>query len=288
MNYRHIYHAGNFADVFKHLLLTRALAYLNKKPKPYAVLDTHGGIGRYDFAATEAQKTTEFKDGIQRLITAQNPPCFMDSYLNCVRALNTENQDNELSQYPGSPWISQTMMRRGDRLIVCELHQTDAAVLKRNLAPLRAGAKLEVLAPQNGYHAICAKLPPAEKRGLVLIDPPFEQPDEFDQVVGALEDGLARWQSGSYAVWFPIKDPLKTAAFYDAVAALTLAPKTLLIELMVRSADETKGLSGCGFVWLNPPFGLLNELDEILPYLTELLAQGPGATSSYRWLVEEN
>lgn len=287
MNYRHIYHAGNFADVFKHLLLARALAYLNNKAKPYAVLDTHGGIGRYDLDASEAQKTTEFKDGIQRLITAQSPPSFTDDYLNCVRALNSGSQAEALSQYPGSPWISQTMMREGDRLIVCELHQTDALALKRNLAPLRSGAKLDVLAPQNGYQAVSAKLPPTEKRGLVLIDPPFEQPDEFDQVLRALEEGLKRWQSGSFAVWFPIKDPVKNAAFYDAVAALSNAPKTLLIELMVRSADEEKGLSGCGFVWLNPPFGLVNELDEILPYLTGLLAQSSGASSNYRWLVEE-
>ena len=285
MNYRHIYHAGNFADVFKHLLLTRALDHLNKKKKPYMVMDTHGGIGRYDLATEEAQKTNEFIAGIHRLMVDGNRPPFTEEYLTCVKSVNHSEQ---LAHYPGSPWIAQSMMRHGDRLIVCELHKTDAETLKANLATLRSAAKLDVLAPQDGYKAISAKLPPNEKRGLVLIDPPFEQPDEFDQVLNALVVGLKRWQSGSFAVWFPIKDPVKTAQFYDAVTALTGAPKTLLIELMVRTASDEKGLSGCGFVWINPPFGLVNELDQLLPYLTQLLAQDSGASSNYRWLIEES
>ena len=288
MNYRHSYHAGNFADVFKHLLLTRALVYLNKKPKPYMVMDTHGGIGRYNLSGEEAQKTQEFEQGILRLLEAQDLPGFTDDFVACVKQLNADSAPSDITQYPGSPWLSQALMRAGDRLIVCELHRDDATTLKTNLAPLKTQAKLEVLAPQDGYQALSAKLPPREKRGLVLIDPPFEQTDEYDQVVTALNAALKRWQSGSYAVWFPIKDPVKTAAFYDNVAALEHVPKTLLIELMIRTPDEASGLSGCGFVWLNPPFGVVNELDQILPFLQNLLGQSAGASASCRWLVEES
>lgn len=288
MNYRHIYHAGNFADVFKHLLLSRALAYLNKKPKPYFVLDTHGGIGRYDLTGEQAQKTQEFEQGILRLLQHPELPAFAEDFVACVKNLNDADVSRGMTQYPGSPWLSQSLMRQGDRLVVCELHREDGQTLKTNLAPLKAGAKLEVLAPQDGYQAVSAKLPPNEKRGLVLIDPPFEQADEFDHVVRALSEGLTRWQTGSYAIWFPIKDPVKTAAFYDSVAALDNVPKALLIELMVRSPDESTGLSGCGFVWLNPPYGMVNELDDILPFLQQLLAQSTGATAGYRWLVGES
>lgn len=286
MNYRHIYHAGNFADVFKHLLLTRAISYLNQKAKPYLVLDTHGGIGRYDFATEEAQKTNEYRDGIGRFLADDHRPAFTDDYVACVNALNNGSADP--AHYPGSPWLAHALMRTQDRLVVCELHQQDAVTLRKNLVTLGDSKKLQILAPQNGYQALSAKLPPNEKRGLVLIDPPFEQVDEFDQVTTALEQGLKRWQTGSYAVWFPIKDPVKIAAFYDAVAAIPDVPKTLAIELMIRSADEAKGLSGCGFVWINPPFGMVNELNEILPYLTRLLAQSDGASSDYRWLVAES
>ncbi|RUO73737.1 23S rRNA (adenine(2030)-N(6))-methyltransferase RlmJ [Idiomarina seosinensis] len=285
MNYRHIYHAGNFADVFKHLLLTRALNHFNKKNKPYMVLDTHGGIGKYDLDSELAGKTEEFTQGISRLVEQTNSPAFVQPYIESVKQLN---DDNQLRFYPGSPWLIQALMRADDRLIVCELHQQDAVTLKQTLRPLSGSKKLEVLAPQDGYQAVSAKLPPAEKRGLVVIDPPFEQVDEFDRVIEALTQGLRRWQSGSYALWYPIKDPVKIANFHRDVTTIAGIPKTLVIELMIRSPDECAGLNGCGFVWVNPPFGLVNELDEILAYISPLLAQSEGAESHYRWLVEES
>lgn len=285
MNYRHIYHAGNFADVFKHLLLSRALAYFNKKQKPYFILDTHGGIGRYDLTAEQASKTGEYENGIAQLLQDPHSPAFADDYLDAVKQLN---DSGELRYYPGSPWLSHSMMRSQDRLIVCELHSEDGVALKHNLAVSKSECSMQVLAPQNGYQAVVAQLPPPEKRGLVLIDPPFEQTDEFDQVVTALTKGLKRWQTGSYAVWYPIKDTVKTASFHQDVAAIKGIPKTLVIELMIRAADSTTGLHGCGFVWLNPPYGLVNELDELLPYLRDSLAQSSGAESYYHWLVEES
>lgn len=284
MNYRHIYHAGNFADVFKHLLLSRALGYLNKKQKPYFMLDTHGGIGRYDLTEEQANKTGEYEQGISQLFRDSDAPEFTDDYLQAIRQLN---ETDEVRYYPGSPWLCGSLMRAQDRLIVCELHSQDGETLKHNIASAESECSVQVLAPQNGYQAVSALLPPPEKRGLVLIDPPFEQLDEFDQVVTALTKGLKRWQTGSYAVWYPIKDTVKIAAFHRDVAAINDIPKTLVIELMIRSTDGGKGLHGCGFVWVNPPFGLVNELDQLLAYLRDQLAQSAGAESHYRWLVEE-
>lgn len=283
MNYRHIFHAGNFADVFKHLLLARALDYFQQKKKPYFVLDTHGGIGYYDLQGDEAARTAEAEQGIVRFAKqAANEP-LANSYLQIVEALNTGS--NNLRYYPGSPVITAEFLRANDRLVVCELHKDDAETLKDT--PLGRNKQVQILAPMDGYQAVRAQLPPQEKRGLVLIDPPFENTTEFDDVVHALEHGLKRWQSGSFAVWYPIKDELKTAAFHRDVVALPGIPKTLVMELNIRANDERKGLHGCGFLWVNPPYGVVQDSEQLLPLLCKILAQDNGANVHSRWLVGE-
>ena len=283
MNYRHIFHAGNFADVFKHLLLARALEYFQQKDKPYFVLDTHGGIGYYDLQGDEAVRTAEAEQGIVRFAEQAANETLASQYLNLVDALNVDN--DSLRYYPGSPVITAEFLRANDRLVVCELHKEDAETLKKT--PLGNNRQVQILAPMDGYEAVRAQLPPPEKRGLVLIDPPFENTTEFDDVVSALKQGLKRWQSGSFAVWYPIKDELKTAAFHRDVAALAGIPKTLIIELNIRTNDERKGLHGCGFLWVNPPYGVVHDSEQLLPFLCKVLAQDKGANFHSRWLVGE-
>jgi len=283
LNYRHIFHAGNFADVFKHLLLARALEYFQQKSKPYFVLDTHGGIGYYDLQGDQAVRTAEAEQGIVRFAQYSAEEPLAGAYLNTVRQLNDEQ--GKLRYYPGSPVITSEFLRENDRLVVCELHKEDAETLKNT--PLGRHKQVQILAPMDGYQAVRAQLPPAEKRGLVLIDPPFENTTEFDDVVSALEQGLKRWQSGSFAVWYPIKDELKTAAFHRDVGALPGLPKTLIMELNIRTNDERKGLHGCGFLWINPPYGVVQDSEHLLPVLCKTLAQDKGANFHSRWLVSE-
>lgn len=284
MNYRHIYHAGNFADVFKHLLLVIAIDYYKQKNKPICVLDTHGGIGLYDLTSEQAGKTNEYPEGIGRLWNDADAPAFVEPYLNIVKELN---EHGELTAYPGSPWIVQQLLRAHDRHIVSELHTDDAVALKENLRGQRH-SQLEVLAPFDGYEALKAKLPPAEKRGLVLIDPPFESIHEFDDIVTAIEHGIKRWAAGSFAVWFPLKDDEKVGDFYRQLRDIAGLPKTLAIELMVKEPNPTTGLYGCGYVWVNPPYGVQQQLPDVMNYLQRILAQDSSAHTRTFWLVEES
>lgn len=284
MNYRHIYHAGNFADVFKHLLLVIAIDYYKQKNKPICVLDTHGGIGLYDLTSEQAGKTNEYPEGIGRLWNDSDAPAFVEPYLSIVKGLN---EHGELTAYPGSPWVVQQLLRAHDRHIVSELHTDDAVALKENLRGQRH-SQLEVLAPFDGYEALKAKLPPAEKRGLVLIDPPFESVHEFDDIVTAIEHGIKRWAAGSFAVWFPLKDDEKVGDFYRQLSDIAGLPKTLAIELMVKEPNPTTGLYGCGYVWVNPPYGVQQQLPDVMNYLQRILAQDSSAHTRTFWLVEES
>lgn len=247
------------------------------------MLDTHGGIGYYDLQGDEAVRTAEAEQGIVRFAEQAASEPLTARYLTIVNQLNKAG-DN-LRYYPGSPVITSEFLRENDRLVVCELHKEDAETLKRT--PLGQHKQVQILAPMDGYQAVRAQLPPPEKRGLVLIDPPFENTTEFDDVINALKHGLKRWQSGSFAVWYPIKDELKTAAFHRDVAALSGLPKTLVMELNMRANDERKGLHGCGFVWVNPPYGIVQDSEQLLPFLCNVLAQDKGANFHSRWLVGE-
>lgn len=280
MNYRHAYHAGNFADVFKHALLAMCLEHLKGKDKPFFVLDTHSGVGLYDLEGVEAGKTGEWKDGIARVIDVPETPAELSPYLDIVRGLNP---DGGLRFYPGSPWVTKALARDGDRIALCELHPADAVALAENMHRDR---RVKVH-PRDGYGAVKAMLPPPERRGLVLIDPPFEKRDEFTTLEQAVRDGVKRFAGGVFALWYPIKDPLEIAAFHARLEDLGI-PKTLSIDLLVRrSRPGLPRLDGCGYVFINPPYGLMAGLARVMPFLCDRLAQDEGAGWVHKWLVPE-
>lgn len=275
MNYRHVYHAGNFADVVKHAVLALCVDHLLNKETPFRVIDVHAGVGRYDLAGVEAGKTLEYADGIGRLAGVDAPPipegpaAALSPYLEIVRALNG---GGPLSLYPGSPEIAARMLRSRDRLVVNELHPEDRASLAANYAGDR---RVKVMA-LDAWVALKALLPPPERRGLVLVDPPFERPDEFDSMARGLAEAARRFATGTLLLWYPVKDPATVAAFYAAIAPL--APEKILrAELLVRAPSDTAKLNGCGLLIVNPPWTLREKLGALLPFLAERLAKGEGA-----------
>src|SRR5258708_23962886 len=231
MNYRHAYHAGNFADVVKHATLALLIERLKAKDTPFCVLDTHAGIGRYDLSSTEAQKTGEFRNGVLKLLDAgpKALPGELDPYLSVVRALNKGR--SELRWYPGSPRLALDLLRPQDRLALLELHPEDA----RTLAALFAGDRRVSIHNADGYIGLKAFLPPKERRGLVLIDPPFERRDEFERLARGLRHAHRRWASGQYLLWDPVKDRSPVAAFHEALKANGIA-RMLVAELLRRHA----------------------------------------------------
>ncbi len=278
MNYRHAFHAGNHADVLKHAALCLVLARLRAKEKPFAVIDTHAGRGLYDLASPEAARSPEFETGIARLIAVKDAPAALGPYLEIVRAHNPfAPSEGPVRWYPGSPAIAREALRAGDSLKLCERHPAEAAALTAALRGEGAAADARVkIFEMDGYEAVRAFLPPPERRGLVLMDPPFEAPGEFDRIARALEDGARRWASGVFMVWHPIKDGGEGADLFARRPARL--EKFLRAELCARAPDG-RGLAGSGLLFANPPFGMGEALADALPYLARLLTTGPGA----RW-----
>jgi len=268
MNYRHAFHAGNFADVVKHAILARLVDYLKRKDKAFRVIDTHAGIGLYDLQADEALRTGESEAGIARLMQRPLPDAaraLLAPYLDAVSAANPQGG---LRYYPGSPAIVRHMLRRQDRLTAIERHPQDARLLAEHFAGDHQVRVIEL----DGWLALGAHLPPKEKRGLVLVDPPFEEPDEFARLVAGLEKAVRRWPGGIYALWYPVKDRRAVAAFREAVRALAL-PKVLDIRFDIRAASAVPRLDGTGMLVVNPPWTLAGELAVILPILHAALAE---------------
>lgn len=282
MNYRHAYHAGNFADVVKHAVLARLVEYLKRKDKAFRVIDTHAGIGLYDLGSEEAQKTGEWHDGIGRLVEAKLPAEAADllaPYLDAVRA---SNPDGGIERYPGSPLIVRHLLRKQDRLSAIELHPADA----RTLAALFEGDFQTRVTELDGWLALGAHLPPKEKRGLVLVDPPFEKEGEFARLVDGLERAHRRWPGGMFALWYPIKDRKAVAAFRAALADAGIA-KILDIAFEVRPPSPEPRFDGTGMVVVNPPYALEAELRVLLPVLGKILVQDGTARWSADWLAGE-
>lgn len=276
MNYRHAYHAGNFADVLKHVVLSLALVHLAKKEAPFRVIDTHAGIGLYDLEGEEAAKTGEWRGGIGRLIGPEAEPlpsaaaALLAPYLRAVESFNPESG---LRRYPGSPCLALSLMRAADRLVANELHPADAATLRRTLASDRRAKVLEL----DGWLALKAQLPPKERRGLILVDPPFEEAGELDRIVTGLANARRRFDGGVYLLWYPIKDTRPVARFHQAMAAVARAD-SLVVELMIRSPVDSDRLNGCGLVVMNPPYTLEADLGVLLPILSARLADGSGGS----------
>jgi 23S rRNA (adenine2030-N6)-methyltransferase len=286
MNYRHAYHAGNFADVVKHAVLVLLVEHLRAKPTPFCVLDTHAGIGRYDLGSSEAMRTGEAATGILRAIAARGglPPA-LAPYLDAVSAANEglpEAEDGGLRWYPGSPRLVRGLMREGDRLVLVELHPEDAATLKREFA----GDRQVAVHRMDGYRALKAHLPPRERRGLVLMDPPFESPDEFGRLVEGLVLAHRRWPGGIKALWYPIKERPAVWRFHEALEASGV-PKLLSIEVTVHPEDTHQRLNGTGLIVANPPWRLEEALHEALPALHRAMGAAGGGVR-IDWLVPES
>ncbi len=285
MNYRHAYHAGNFADVVKHAVLALLVERLKTKDSAFCVLDTHAGIGRYDLRSGPAQKTGEFRSGILRLLErdSRSLPAELKPYLGAVRALNGGAQFSAgaLRWYPGSPRLVRSLMRRQDKLTLLELHPEDAA----SLTELFARDRQVTVRQADGYIGLKALLPPPERRGLVLIDPPFEKRDEFERLAKGLRQAYRRWATGQYLLWYPIKDRPPVEAFHAALKAASI-PRILVIEFLLRPADDAERLNGCGLILVNPPWKADEVLSALLPALAGILTDGEGSTR-VEWLVPE-
>jgi 23S rRNA (adenine2030-N6)-methyltransferase len=280
MNYRHAFHAGNFADVVKHATLARILVHLHGKDAAFRVIDTHAGAGLYDLTGAEASRGGEWRDGIN-LLLGTTPPAdlraLLAPYLDAVHALNPSGR---LTRYPGSPLIVLANLRRQDRLIACELEPRAAAALARNL---RRDTRAKAIAI-DGWTALSAYTPPKERRGLVLIDPPFEQPEEFGRLAEALAAAQRKWTTGIYLAWYPIKQQHETEAFARKMKKIGI-PKILRAEMTLDLPAGSTRLRGSGLLIVNPPWTLERELGVLLPGLAAILARDGKFRVRLDWLA---
>ncbi|AKC85620.1 23S rRNA (adenine(2030)-N(6))-methyltransferase RlmJ [Pseudoxanthomonas suwonensis] len=284
MNYRHGFHAGNHADVLKHVVLLALLEALMRKDAPFFVLDTHAGRGRYLLQGGQAGRTAEAATGILRLAGAKKPPAVIARYLQAVAA---DNPVDALLVYPGSPLLTAQAMRAQDRLAACELQPEEAAALKDLFA---RDARVAVHA-RDGYDAVRALLPPRVDgvriaRGLVLVDPPYEaQDEEYPRVARAVREALERWPQATCAIWYPIKQRRSLQPFFRKLEAIP-ARSLLLAELLVRPDDSPLRLNGSGMAILNPPWKLDEAIAPALPFLQQKLGE-TGAATRLEWLKRD-
>ena len=272
MNYRHVYHAGNFADVVKHAVLAMLIERLKQKEAAFRVIDTHAGIGLYDLNSDEARRTGEWRRGIGRLMSHKIDPALADllkPYLNVIRIANG---GDGLTRYPGSPWIARELLRAQDRLTAIELHPDDAG----SLHALFAGDRQVKTIMLDGWLALGSFVPPKERRGLVFVDPPFEERNDFENHASGLKAAHRRWPTGIYALWYPVKD-LAAIDIFRAELARSGIKRLLRAELLVRNRASFGRFNGTGMVICNPPWQFEETLDTLLGGLWPHLADGPGA-----------
>lgn len=259
MNYRHAFHAGNFADCMKHALLLWLIEALQQKPAPIFVLDTHAGAGAYDLESGPAQRTGEWRAGIGRLL--ESPPPALAAYVGLV---------HRLGLYPGSPTLIRALLRPGDRLACCEFHPEEAGELRRRFAR----DKQVAVHQRDAWEALAALLPPKERRGLVLIDPPFEDPGEFARLAQGLAAARARFRSGVFAAWYPVKHRAPVRGFHTALQEAGI-PDVVVSELLLHEPVDPTRLNGCGLVVVNPPFRFELAAPGILAALLDRLRPDP-------------
>lgn len=268
MNYRHSYHAGSFTDVTKHVILTALMNSFTHKNTPICYLDTHAGIGYYDLCGEFSRKTKEYEGGIEKIIQQEDPPPLVQRYLDCVHQINnhlTQSKFTSLRYYPGSPMVARYLARPHDRIIACELQTQEYQALKAAFA----GDKQTAVHHQDGFLGLKAFLPPQERRGLVLIDPPYESPDEFRLIAQSLDSALKRWSTGVYAIWYPIKEQSLVNRFYRNLREITDLP-ILSIELTIYP-ELPQHLSGSGMAIINPPWQFAETIQDVLPWLWKAL-----------------
>ncbi|MGE0751903.1 MAG: 23S rRNA (adenine(2030)-N(6))-methyltransferase RlmJ [Variibacter sp.] len=285
MNYRHAYHAGGFADVVKHAVLARVIMHLRQKPAAFRVLDTHAGAGLYDLTSAEAQKTREADSGIGALMAALSRDDFfaparelLAPYLDALAGFNA---GGEITTYPGSPALAAALLRPVDRLLACETEPTALAALAASLARDRRAKALNV----DGWTALSAYLPPKERRGVVLIDPPFEERNEFPRLAAALGSAHRKWPSGIYLAWYPLKDAKAVNAFAKRMSGAGI-PGVLRAEVALASRPAADRLGGTGLLLINPPWRLDDELRVLLPALAKVFAPAQGV-ARIDWLAGE-
>jgi len=271
VNYRHAFHAGNFADCMKHAVLVWLLRALQRKPTPLFVLDTHAGVGGYDLEASSAARTGEWRSGVARLL--DNPPPQLVDYVGLVRSLGL---------YPGSPALARALLRPGDRMACCELHPEDVAALRRRFA----GDRQVAVHHRDGWEALGGLLPPRERRSLVLIDPPFEDPREFSHLTEGLVAGWRRFPIGVFATWYPIKHRAPARQFLAAVQQSGIRD-VVAAELCLREPVDPARLNGCGMLVVNPPYRFEQEVPPILAASLERLGERePGEAVTIRRIVD--
>ncbi|MDO5639695.1 MAG: 23S rRNA (adenine(2030)-N(6))-methyltransferase RlmJ [Neisseria sp.] len=271
LSYRHAFHAGNHADMLKHFVLYLTLEYFNRKDKPYWYVDTHSGAGLYDLGGNEAQKVGEYRQGIARLQEAHNLPGLLQGFIGRLNAILPQK-----SLYCGSPWLAQALMRPGDKLRLFELHPADFQHLQHNMQEARLGRRGQI-AQADGYQGLIALLPPPTRRAAVLIDPPYEEKQDYARVANTLKEAQKRFAQGCYLVWYPCLSREESRKLPEQLKKL--APDNyLLAELHVHSPRaDGFGMHGSGMFVMNPPWLLAKQLQETLPALTETLAQDKGA-----------
>jgi len=288
MNYRHHFHAGNFADVFKHTLLVQLVHGLQRKEKGFLFLDTHAGRGRYDLSVAargdSLERKPEYPDGIGRLWNRAELPTALAEYVALVRAFDraSGNAEAEPRFYPGSPRLVAAVARGQDRLALCEKHPEEFGLLRDEFIFDHRSSVNQI----DGYTGLRAMLPPLEKRALVLIDPPFEEQNEFAQIIDGVRAGLRRLPGGTFAVWYPLTERARVDAFFDALIALN-PPPTFFAEVTIAGERAPMKMKGCGLAVVNPPWQLDREITPLLPLFADWLAQAPGGGARLRWLVPE-
>lgn len=271
LSYRHLFHAGNHADVLKHCVLCAVLDYFNRKDSPYWYIDTHAGAGRYDLRTTQAMQNAEYQSGVMRLWGRQGLPPGLAILMAQVRGFNPRG---ELRFYPGSPLLAQAMLRDADRLHLFELHPADAAALHKLLSPSGRRARVR---HEDGFAGLRSLLPPPPRRAVVLIDPPYEIKADYRTVQYTLDDALRRFAQGCYLVWYPLLGGRGRIVLGERLEAAGY-PAWLRVELQVADS-RSPGMHGSGLFVVNPPWTLAGTLDELLPTLCELLAVDSAATT---------
>ncbi|ELJ8443887.1 23S rRNA (adenine(2030)-N(6))-methyltransferase RlmJ [Vibrio cholerae] len=278
LSYRHSFHAGNHADVLKHIVQSLILNSLQQKEKPFVYHDTHSGVGRYDLTHDWSEKTGEYKQGIARVWQQDNIPAELDSYLDAIRQLN---QGETLRYYPGSPQVARAHLREQDRMVLTELHPSDYPLLEQEFHRDRQVS----IYKEDGFARLKASLPPQERRGLVLIDPPYELAKEYRDVVRAIAQSYKRWATGIYAIWYPVVNRCDIDDMLQGLQGLEIR-KILQIELGVAPDTNERGMTASGMIVINPPWTLESQMQTILPFLKQAIAP---ATGHYKveWVVPE-
>lgn len=279
LSYRHSFHAGNFADVLKHIVQLLIIESLQQKEKGFLYLDTHAGAGLYSLQSFEAEKTAEFEQGVGYLWQRQDLLETVKYYLDQVAKVNSQQK---LRFYPGSPLLAANLLRPQDRAILTELHPSDYPLLRKNMQ-LYKNVQVK---RDDGFQQLKAVLPPKERRGFILIDPPYELKEDYQLVVDAIVEGYKRFATGTYAIWYPVVLRQQIKKMVRALEE-TQIRKILQIELGIRPDTAQRGMTASGMIVINPPWKLEAQMKAILPYLTNVLAPDGSGHWDLHWITPE-